>query len=310
MTKKEAAIYEVNTMKQLLDYEHIFYEIKSETPLFSFYCNEVQSRGFVTTGGLYSINKLSPPGSGKFSKPIALDGEIIKPSMHRGMGPQFMLLFDENNSRFLRWDYSQKYVILDDKLADGKLGIMSPNKMNSDLLCMRSASPINTSATVYALMRKKDVTKECYLLTLKSGHGASYNPIQELKSIDKSLKVNDATIFASNYDVPFIYFIANNNLCYYNCETNSETLNIQSFGNENVEFIKHLIYKQSADIDNNFNYLLIGTESGNKYKIYLYNTLAGRPDGEPVRILEGDGKAVDAHFVASKMVGGADYTII
>lgn len=310
MSKKEAAMYEVNTMRQLFDYQNMFYGGTTAAPKFTIYNQSTYTRAFVTTEGYYAISSNYPVGTGKYDAPILLDGknEVRVSPITAGGGS--VILFDEAASRFLRWNYSHQFVIFSSKQLDGTEGIMSPNNMNSDIICMRSPSPINPSATTYALMRKKDATKEMYTLTLATGSDRSDNPIKEVKYIDKTLNVNNATLFGFNFDVPFIYFMNGSNLCYYNCESNSETLNIKSFGSENVVFIKHIIYKRSTDIENSFNHLVVGVQNGDRYKLYLFNTLAGVPDGEAVRILEGEGRAVDTQFIASKMNGNGDYTLL
>lgn len=313
-SKKEAMMFNANVMEPIFDWDNMFYGGPNGTPLFTLDNKRgTTTNGFVTTSGVFAMNTMNPAGSGKFGMPVLLDEEPMIPSKFYSKGNGMTLLFDEAKSRFVIMTYSQKFTLLDDKKPDGTNGDMSPNNMNSDLLAMR---PIDTrssySGNAYALMRKRDATKDCYLLKLTlTTREAATNPIVSVTNLDKSLNVCNAKIYGANYEVPFIYFANNNVLSYYDCEMNVEHVNIKTFPtNENIVFIKHLIYKAvGADVENTFNYLVIGTQIGDKYKVYLYTMLAGRPNGEPARVLEGTGRAVDMHFISSKMEVYNGYTI-
>ena len=74
---------------------------------------------------------------------------------------------------------------------------------------------------------------------------------------------------------------------------------------EEITYLSNRYWEQADDKDNNFNYLVIGTSKNGQYKVYMYNMLGGKPIGESVRTLKGEGKVVKLQYTSSKMNGGS-----
>ena len=51
---------------------------------------------------------------------------------------------------------------------------------------------------------------------------------------------------------------------------------------ENIVFVANQFWNASGSSDDKFNYLIVGTQSGDNYKLYFYNINGGAPDGKPL----------------------------
>ena len=89
----------------------------------------------------------------------------------------------------------------------------------------------------------------------------------------------------------------------YDLEQNTEELIVPTgmATGEEITYIKNYYWTEDTDEKDNFNYLVFATYQNGKYKIYMYDILGGKPNGSPVRILEGEGKVVSMRFIDKSM---------
>lgn len=73
---------------------------------------------------------------------------------------------------------------------------------------------------------------------------------------------------------------------------------------ENIVFVANQFWNVSGCSDDKFNYLIVGTQSGDNYKLYFYNINGGAPDGKPLMTKEGKGKVKCIRFLNTKYSGG------
>ena len=73
---------------------------------------------------------------------------------------------------------------------------------------------------------------------------------------------------------------------------------------ENIVFVANQFWNASGSSDDKFNYLIVGTQSGDNYKLYFYNINGGAPDGKPLMTKEGKGKVKCIRFLNTKYSGG------
>ena len=73
---------------------------------------------------------------------------------------------------------------------------------------------------------------------------------------------------------------------------------------ENIVFVANQFWNASGSSDDKFNYLIVGTQSGDNYKLYFYNINGGAPDGKPLMTKEGKGKVKCIRFLNTKYLGG------
>lgn len=74
---------------------------------------------------------------------------------------------------------------------------------------------------------------------------------------------------------------------------------------ENIVFVANQFWNVSGSSDDKFNYLIVGTQSGDNYKLYFYNINGGAPDGKPLMKKEGKGKVKCIRFLNTKYSGGS-----
>ena len=90
----------------------------------------------------------------------------------------------------------------------------------------------------------------------------------------------------------------------YACITNSgdfSEVEIKPEGISSGEYI-NFVGNQFWDDDTTgtpFNYLIVGTQSGNTYKLYVYDTNGGAPVGQPIKVVQGTGKVRKVRYLNS-----------
>ena len=67
---------------------------------------------------------------------------------------------------------------------------------------------------------------------------------------------------------------------------------------EYINFVANQFWDDETS-GNVFNYLIIGTQSGNNYKLYVYETNGGAPVGSPVKVIQGSGKVRKVRYLNS-----------
>ena len=129
------------------------------------------------------------------------------------------------------------------------------------------------------------------------------NPIKEKEKIDASLALSRAVIMGNNEkQSSLLYYAVDGKVYMYEIQQKRESeLDLAGFGGGEVTYISNRYWLSDDDKDHNFDYLAIGTHAAGKYRIYLYRTVGGVPTGQPVKILEGEGKALKMHFLSPFM---------
>lgn len=77
-------------------------------------------------------------------------------------------------------------------------------------------------------------------------------------------------------------------------------LNPQGIGSgETISYIGNQIWESDGSTDP-FDYLIVGTQNGQQYKLYFYNTVGGVPDGDPVMTFTGTGTVKSVKYLNSR----------
>ena len=73
-------------------------------------------------------------------------------------------------------------------------------------------------------------------------------------------------------------------------------MTLQGLGaGEEIVYLRNRFWTGGSE--KNFNYLAVGTQQGNRYKVYFYELQGATPTGAPVRILEGEGRLSSVHYI-------------
>lgn len=89
----------------------------------------------------------------------------------------------------------------------------------------------------------------------------------------------------------YIYAAENNHIYAINYEADEyEEIDIPTPGigqGENITYVANSYIAGSGD--SNFDYLIVGTQQGNHYKLYMFETVGGAPTGNAIMVAEGEG---------------------
>ena len=112
--------------------------------------------------------------------------------------------------------------------------------------------------------------------------------------IPSGSKLGQAVEYATDeWDSNTLYFVYDNKIYRYGLTTfteNSNPLSLEGISTgETITYLSYQFSEYSTDQENNFKHLIVGTQQGDTYKLYMYNLVAGEPR-ELVRTVEGKGK--------------------
>ena len=305
-------IFNLNDWSTIFTHEDMFFGSvpENDVPLYlwpNYYCI-----GYISEAGVNNNYQSGVSGlysAGKFGVPMTID-KSCKPSIHMMFsgGTWTAYLFDELNHRFLALDYNANLYAFDELDADGDEADYSPNAVPADYEIVFFGRNSSTGKELgYALF--EDAQKQKHLYTLELAMGSRANPVTGVSDIPVSMNMTNATLFANNEnDANILYYVADNKIWMYEIADGIESeLPINGLGDGEITYLSNRYWTYEDDKENNFNYLAVGVHKDGKYQIYLYNSIGGKPDGAPVRVLEGEGKACKMHFNSPAMDAGNPY---
>lgn len=245
-------------------------------------------------------------GTGKFGLPVLVnDSEGTKPSFYGVISSGCWFFFDELKGRLLYLDFNGSLHTFKDEDEEGKKqpypinGI--PHKLKYFGINYIAA---DKETNGYILFEDENNVDKLYIYHMVLSTTNIYNPIKKVIEVGASSKLHEADLFATyESTAKVMYFVANNQIYLYDLEQQvEEPLNPTGMAaGEEITYIKNYYWKEDAVTGDNFDYLVFATHQNGKYKVYMYNILGGKPNGGPVRILEGDGKVVSMRFVDKDM---------
>lgn len=268
--------------------------------------------GYISTEGFYYQAMNAPAGSGKFGSPLKMsDGSQV------ALGNHFIytnssycsgMMYDDLNQRFLGLQYNGSFFKFSEKDASDKPMDDSPNGTGCKILYLGRNGASNKASALL----ENVTTKKRYIYNLNTSYmdKSNYcNPIirDAVFEIPSTSQINSSTLFCQNETISYLYYANGNKLSAFDNLKGIELSNIKSFGaNETITSIQHLYWTAPFDLERNFDHLVIGTTNGDDYNIYLFNILAGQPDGEPVKVLKGKGRPNQVQFFTSVMNNASD----
>lgn len=114
-----------------------------------------------------------------------------------------------------------------------------------------------------------------------------------------SLKMAQAERYCINFNTAYyLYGLANNKL--YGLNYTNEELQEVEMPLNGISTAETITYINNIAKNDSFNYFAVGTQSGNNYKLYLYEMEGGVPHGNPVKTITGTGKIKSLRYVDSK----------
>ena len=111
--------------------------------------------------------------------------------------------------------------------------------------------------------------------------------------LEPGSKLANATEFAVNeLTASYMYFVYNNQVYVYNLTNYTEEdtpLTLEGIpSDETITYLSYQWQNFNGDADYNFTHLVVGTQKGDAYRLYMYDLEIGRPS-KLVRKIEGNG---------------------
>lgn len=293
-TETDVRIVNLNNLHTIFTYDDMFFGDKpeGEKPLY-IYPNFFTIVYLSTVGCNYNYqNGLGLPSIGKFGLPVPI-GEPYTPDVHLivAQSSYRSYLYDVVNCRFFAFNVNGYIDFFDE---EGEI----PNKLpdTHELLFFGYNNVAEEQG--FAFFRDGD---DRYLYSLQFDD--YNNPIKQKEKIDASLALSRAVIMGNNENqASLLYYAVDGKVYMYEIQQKRESeLDLAGFGGGEVTYISNRYWLSDDDKDHNFDYLAIGTHTAGKYRIYLYRTVGGIPTGQPVKILEGEGKVLKMHFLSPYM---------
>ena len=145
----------------------------------------------------------------------------------------------------------------------------------------------------------EDQTGKQYIYVISTGSAMITNSVE----IDADSKLAHATEYAVNaLTTNWLYFVYDNRVYVYDLTNFTERdtpLSLDGISaDEEITYLSYQYQDFSNDTENNFTHLVVGTQQGDTYRLYMYNMTAGEPR-ELVRTIEGTGKMKMCAYMSS-----------
>ncbi|WP_099293217.1 MULTISPECIES: PKD-like family lipoprotein [unclassified Butyricimonas] len=301
----EIATYRSSDLKLLFDRSNTLYdEMESDEKPYAILRSNthsiyISSKGIrqIMADNLYIQMGLMPKNTGRFGFPaIETGGSPFIIYDHSSYGGYYY--WDEINKSFWTgYMMGQGFAPL--TKADGSGSELTQNLQNYK--CLACGMNSYNSPNGYFIMEDES-TGQRYVYIVKS-----LTAMAQYFSDRVILKNNSHMAQANSFSVnglsaKFIYCLDNGNV--YACNLNSpdyaETeLSFEGIpAGEEITYITNQYWNaMMSDTKSNFNYLIVGTQNGDSYHVYMYNTVGGLPDGTPVKTIKGKGKLKNVRFL-------------
>lgn len=291
MSDKDCWMMKLEDMSFIRDFSNMFYgPAPAETLKASVYGGYSNSH-FFTDRNAYFVNTQAT-GTGQIGLCVDFKTEIETGDylIRNRAGAYF---YDQKNQRFLGVNYNGIPTIISEDGKDGEVPPVKINNTGCSMLYMGISK--QASEYCYAVMSNAALSEK-YIYTMYAppvNIFGTYNLIKSVDTLDASLKINEATLFAVSSNLSYIYYndLSGNAIHFYDILGKREVKDVFPIpAGEKITYMKSLFYDSKTESDK-FDKFVIATESEGNYKVYLYDLLAGKPhpDREP-QILKGQGR--------------------
>lgn len=165
-----------------------------------------------------------------------------------------------------------------------------------DATCVACGHSEALAGSSYFLFRSNTTPAKYYLYTLSASSAKA--DIDDVREVPADSHFAKATVRAFNGKTATIaYAVDNNKLYSYDLvhESAEKELTLKGIGaDEQITYVSNRYFTSS---DSSFDYLVIGTQKGNAYKLYFYNMIGGEPVGDAVFTISGEGKMKSLVYV-------------
>ena len=258
---------------------------------------------YVTSNGIYSAYSGMMGGSGVLGAYDGTGGSVHVVS--GASGAYYGILYWSNQTRsFETSDYNAGY-------APASSRVPGYGTQNLDLECLACGLNMAAGEKQFFLMQDRSNPSKKYIYYFSFGFmGATLTDVREL---DENSGYGNATLRAvCDRQATIAYYVKDNKVFTYDLVNENPDKELTLQGIPAGEQISHISYRPYYG-SGRFSYFVVGTQSGNTYKVYMYETRAGEPIGDPVITFSGTGKLSRISYIdpaTSDMTDGAAMPIL
>lgn len=198
-------------------------------------------------------------------------------------GAMGVFYWDENTHSIVGCDYNGGYSQLND--------VATPTSGLTDYQCIACGS--NELVMMLYFLLENISTGERVLYLLESSFMGTY--VYDVRELPADGHLSQSTLFSTSVNSStYIYGLHDNVVYGYDMEQGAEeALNFAGLpAGETITYVSNQCLSPN-------DYLVVGTQKGNDYTLYYYNVLGGKPDGNPVRVVSGQGKVKSLKYTDS-----------
>ncbi|MBL1410586.1 PKD-like family lipoprotein [Sphingobacterium faecale] len=291
VTDKEVGIVNLSNLNIIKNFNTLFHGEPARANM-QMIGNDFLSYYLVNDGQLHSLIAQGP-STGTFGG-RKIKGTQDAPyflSPYHLMNTASSFFFDELSSSFFAGNNRNMNLL---PVGDFPGSTLSANNNNKKLLYMglKNTGPFHG----YAIFEDKTDPSNKSI--------AQINPMgNQLRITNTTINPHEKLYNGINYTLVFqdediMYFSLGKEIWSRNLTNKIERLQYTVTGDEEITFIRHRKFSGTGpEAGYSYNYVMIGTKQGERYKIRMFNKASGNLLPDPVIIMEGKGRASDALFV-------------
>ncbi|MCI6549791.1 MAG: PKD-like family lipoprotein [Prevotella sp.] len=291
---KQILLSRTTDMKPIFDKTNLLFDPMDEDEVpYGFLYTQMMGHYYFSTSGLRYSSGPDYEGtlnSGKFSAPIS-----------SFKGSEFYVHDIPSYGGVFAWDKeSHSLMALDYMGEEGPLTYsnltgeeLTQNLQGFDCLCA-GYNLMNRIGTAIFILDNA-IAGERYLYQTQSDFNQMY--LKSRTKVSPTSHLAKATAFSVNASsAKYVYCVDHNKI--YAVVFSSENLDeveipVKVGAGETITYVGNQFYY------NDFNYLIVGTQQGDNYKVYMYKLIGGAPDGGPVATVAGKGKIKSVKYLRS-----------
>ncbi len=287
------AIYRNTDLKQIFDRSNLLYEtMDANEKVFGFTYTMMTGHIIFTSSGPRNATGPDYSGnanSGKYGNPL---NEIEGATFFCHDIPSYGGVFgwDSKTHSLFTMDYNG----YSDQLLYRDLSGSDETQNLTDYDCIAAGyNLINSQGTAIFILNNQK-TGERYLYQTKSGFAQMY--LKSRTKIPSDFHLAKANTFSVNgMSAKYIYCVDNNKI-YATVFSGDELAEVEVPteipAGEKITYVGNQYY-----YTDNFNYLVVGTQNGDHYKLYFFKLVGGAADGKAVLTAEGTGDVKSVKYM-------------
>ncbi len=295
-TDKDLAAMNINTLRPIRNINNILFgvpEVKNPQQFF----NGSSAYYFFNDGQLHTIYNMSA-NDGRFGARVLKDATNSNYRLSKYFLTTYIndpFFFDEMSSSFL--SMSMGYGSSMAATVDATGTEMSANNSSKKLLYMGTKSA-TLGSVLNGIAIFQDIANPSLKILSTVTTTQSNRQVRIMNdTLATTEKIYNATAYTVlNGDENMIYFAVGNEIWSRNLSNNFEKLEYTLPAGEELTYIRHKKYTSEAAYA--FNYIMIGSKVGSKYKVRMFEKASGSITAAPKFTLEGNGIARDVYYIS------------